>query len=206
MCASNAAPPTACMECWLEAPRNPRAPRLEFDDNKLCARAGRARMPSIWRASNRSWMSAIDSRGNLVSIDGDARERAAAILRALYARLEAGESVTLAEVDAEIRFTDDARATHPAPSRPPAAARCGRARRPRPPICDMMRDHPLVFGIGPAGTGKTYLAAAFAAHMLHEQAGGPDHPVAPGAGSGRAAGLSARRPEREDRSLSASAL
>jgi len=33
----------------------------------------------------------------------------------------------------------------------------------------MMRRHPLVFGVGPAGTGKTYLAAAFAAHMLHEK-------------------------------------
>jgi phosphate starvation-inducible PhoH-like protein len=32
-----------------------------------------------------------------------------------------------------------------------------------------MRQYPLVFGIGPAGTGKTYLAAAFAAHMLHEK-------------------------------------
>jgi len=45
-------------------------------------------------------------RGNLVAIDGKERERAGAILRALYTRLEAGESVTLAEVDAEIRFTD----------------------------------------------------------------------------------------------------
>ena len=50
----------------------------------------------------------ITQRGNLIAIAGtaDARGRAAAILRALYARLEAGESITLAEVDAEIRFTD----------------------------------------------------------------------------------------------------
>ncbi|HEY0281845.1 MAG TPA: PhoH family protein, partial [Rhizomicrobium sp.] len=34
---------------------------------------------------------------------------------------------------------------------------------------DLMRTHPLVFGIGPAGTGKTYLAAAFGAHLLHER-------------------------------------
>jgi phosphate starvation-inducible PhoH-like protein len=27
----------------------------------------------------------------------------------------------------------------------------------------------LVFGVGPAGTGKTYLAAAFGAHLLHER-------------------------------------
>jgi len=34
---------------------------------------------------------------------------------------------------------------------------------------DLMRTHPLVFGIGPAGTGKTYLAASFGAHLLHER-------------------------------------
>jgi phosphate starvation-inducible PhoH-like protein len=34
---------------------------------------------------------------------------------------------------------------------------------------ELMRAEPLVFGIGPAGTGTTYLAAAFAAHMLHER-------------------------------------
>lgn len=31
---------------------------------------------------------------------------------------------------------------------------------------DAMRDHDLIFGIGPAGTGKTYLAVAAAVHML----------------------------------------
>lgn len=35
---------------------------------------------------------------------------------------------------------------------------------------DAIRDHDLVFGIGPAGTGKTYLAVAAAVHMLkHER-------------------------------------
>jgi phosphate starvation-inducible protein PhoH and related proteins len=31
---------------------------------------------------------------------------------------------------------------------------------------DAIRDHDLVFGVGPAGTGKTYLAVAAAAHLL----------------------------------------
>jgi phosphate starvation-inducible protein PhoH and related proteins len=36
---------------------------------------------------------------------------------------------------------------------------------------DAIRDHDLVFGIGPAGTGKTYLAVAAAVHMLkHDRA------------------------------------
>jgi phosphate starvation-inducible protein PhoH and related proteins len=111
----------------------------------------------------------IDMRGNLVAIDGKQRERAGAILRALYTRLEAGESVTQAEVDAEIRFTDGSRANAPDAIKTSSS----RAVRPRSPAqasyLEFMRRCPLVFGIGPAGTGKTYLAAAFAAHMLHER-------------------------------------
>src|SRR5690348_5920725 len=108
-------------------------------------------------------------RGNLLSITGKERERAASILRALYARLEAGESITLAEVDAEIRFTDAGRVNAPGAIKTASS----RAVRPRSPAqaayLDMMRSCTLVFGIGPAGTGKTYLAAAFAAHMLYER-------------------------------------
>jgi phosphate starvation-inducible PhoH-like protein len=111
----------------------------------------------------------IDTRGNLVSVSGTARERAGAILRALYARAGAGESITLAEVDAEIRFTDQGRATAPGAVKTSAS----RAVRPRSPAqaayLELMRTCPLVFGVGPAGTGKTYLAAAFGAHMLHER-------------------------------------
>ncbi|MBX3365062.1 MAG: PhoH family protein [Phycisphaeraceae bacterium] len=33
---------------------------------------------------------------------------------------------------------------------------------------DAIRDHDLVFGIGPAGTGKTYLAVAAAVHLLKQ--------------------------------------
>lgn len=108
-------------------------------------------------------------RGNLVAIDGRQRERAGAILRALYTRLEAGESITQAEVDAEIRFTDGARVNAPDAIKTSSS----RAVRPRSPAqatyLELMRHCPLVFGIGPAGTGKTYLAAAFAAHMLHQR-------------------------------------
>ncbi len=34
---------------------------------------------------------------------------------------------------------------------------------------DAVRSHDLVFGVGPAGTGKTYLAVAAAVHLLKEQ-------------------------------------
>ena len=46
----------------------------------------------------------------------------------------------------------------------------GRAVRPKTEnqqfYLDAIRDHDLVFGVGPAGTGKTYLAVAAAVHML----------------------------------------
>ena len=106
-------------------------------------------------------------RGNLVRVSGPGRARAAAILKALYARAGAGESITLAEVDAEIRFTDKERAGAPDAIRTSSS----RAVRPRSPaqaaFLDTMRACALTFAVGPAGTGKTYLAAAFAAHMLH---------------------------------------
>ena len=154
--------------------RKSAAPReqatLEFDDNKLVAALGGAHQKHFARLEQALSVS-VSQRGNLLAIEGaaDARGRASAILKSLYARLEAGESVTLAEVDAELRFTDASRASAQGAFRTAS----GRLTRPRSPAqsayLEMMREHPLVFGIGPAGTGKTYLAAAFAAHMLHER-------------------------------------
>lgn len=141
---------------------------LEFDDNRLLRALSGPHARHFARIEQKLDVG-IDSRGNLVSLAGEGRERAAAILRALYTRLEAGESVTLAEVDAEIRFTDGARVNAPGALKTASS----RAVKPRSPAqaayIEMMRRCPLTFGIGPAGTGKTYLAAAFAAHMLHEK-------------------------------------
>jgi len=141
---------------------------LEFPDNKLLRGLSGPHGKHFARLEQKLNVG-IDMRGNLVAVEGKDRERAGAILRALYLRLVAGESVTLAEVDAEIRFTDEARSHAPGAIKTAAS----RAVRPRSPVqaayLDMMRQHPLVFGIGPAGTGKTYLAAAFAAHMLQER-------------------------------------
>lgn len=149
----------------MSARKSPRT-TLEFDDNKLLRALIGPHSRHLVRIEQKLGVG-IDLRGNLIGIDGDLRERAAEILRALYVRLEAGESITLAEVDAEIRFTDDARTSLPGAIKTTS----GRAVRPRSPAqgayLDLMRQNPLVFGIGPAGTGKTYLAAAFAAHMLH---------------------------------------
>jgi phosphate starvation-inducible PhoH-like protein len=146
---------------------------LEFPDNKLLAALGGAHAKNFARLEQVLGVR-LASRGNLVAVEGAGRERAAAILKSLYARLKAGESITLAEVDAELRFTEAGRDAAGDEGRGGAIRTAsGRVTRPRTPAqatyLEQMRSHPLVFGIGPAGTGKTYLAAAFAAHMLQER-------------------------------------
>jgi len=149
---------------------------LEFPDNQCLAALGGAHQRNLVRVEQRLGVR-VATRGNLVAVEGeaDARERAAAVLRALYARLEGGEEVALADVDAEIRFAlhepdNVAAAEFGAQSIKTAASRAARARSPaQSAYLDLMRTHPLVFGVGPAGTGKTYLAAAFGAHLLYEK-------------------------------------
>jgi phosphate starvation-inducible PhoH-like protein len=149
---------------------------LEFPDNQCLAALGGAHQKHLVRVEQKLGVR-VAMRGNLVAVEGEpeARERAASVLRALYARLEGGEDVALADVDAEIRFAlhepdKVAAAEFGAPSIKTAASRVVRARSPaQSAYLDLMRTHPLVFGVGPAGTGKTYLAAAFGAHLLYER-------------------------------------
>jgi len=141
---------------------------LEFPDNKRLAALGGAQGRNFARLEQAIGVS-ITSRGNLVAVEGAARERAATILKILYAQLDTEKIITLADLEAQVRFTAADREV------PSGAIRTtsGRITRPRTPAqaayLEQMRRHPLVFGIGPAGTGKTYLAAAFAAHLLMER-------------------------------------
>jgi phosphate starvation-inducible PhoH-like protein len=149
---------------------------LEFADNAALAALGGAQLRNFVRIEQRLGVR-IATRGNLIAVEGapDSRERAASVLRSLYARVETGENTGLAEVDAEIRFAEhELSQPHDkdigVPSIRTSASRITRARSPaQGAYLDLLRTHPLVFGIGPAGTGKTYLAAAFAAHMLYER-------------------------------------
>lgn len=148
---------------------------IEFPNNGLLAALGGAHQKNFVRIEQKLAVR-VATRGNLVALEGppEVRERAAAVLRALYARLEAGEDIGGPEVDAEIRFAshEDARADGDfgSPSLKTSAGRTVRARSPaQSAYFDLMRTHPLVFGVGPAGTGKTYLAAAFGAHLLYER-------------------------------------
>ena len=65
---------------------------LEFPDNQCLAALGGAHQKHLVRVEQRLGVR-VAMRGNLVAIEGgpESRERAAAVLRALYARLEGGE-------------------------------------------------------------------------------------------------------------------
>ena len=101
---------------------------LQFPDNRLLASLSGPREKHFARLEQKLDVR-LSMRGNRVAIEGAARERAGAILSALYARAGTGEAITLSDVDAEIRFTDAGRAAQPDAIRTAA----GRATRPRSP-------------------------------------------------------------------------
>ena len=119
----------------------------------------------------------LSCRGNRIAIAGDpARvEAAQGAITGLWRRLERGEAVSPGDVDAAIRMSelDDPRL--PLSDVPAIRTRRG-AVAPRSPgqatYMEALASHEMVFGIGPAGTGKTYLAVAQAVAML--QAGKVD--------------------------------
>ena len=111
-------------------------------------------------------------RGNKVSISGTQAQVAAAeaALIALYAQLERGEMIDGPKIDATLRLTDpSADPRLPLSDLPAIRTRKG-AVGPRSQgqaaYIDALGRYEMVFGIGPAGTGKTYLAVAQAVAML----------------------------------------
>jgi phosphate starvation-inducible PhoH-like protein len=125
------------------------------------------------------------SRGNQVIISGaeDSVAVARQILTGLYQRLKRGQQLDKHDIDAAIRLSrqDSAPRGDDGGAEPNlfGAGNLGdgtsiktqkRLITPRSATqakyIRMLHDHELVFGIGPAGTGKTYLAVAVAVAML----------------------------------------
>ena len=110
-------------------------------------------------------------RGNRMAISGDpARvEAAQTAVIGLYKRLERGEPVSPADIDAAVRLAEIDDPRLPLSDLPAIRTKRG-AIGPRSPgqaaYMEMLGKHEMTFGIGPAGTGKTYLAVAQAVAML----------------------------------------
>jgi phosphate starvation-inducible PhoH-like protein len=117
----------------------------------------------------------VSTRGNRVSISGPAlsADAAKSVLHSLYARLKRGQEVVQGDVEGAIRLAEGKR---PDGASVDDVAQQGvvRTRKrvitPRSPkqaeYVQRIRESEVVFGIGPAGTGKTYLSVAVAVEML----------------------------------------
>jgi len=128
----------------------------------------------------------VSSRGTRVVVNGDpsSRQTTETVLRDLYRRLEGGLEVTEGEVDAAVRMAEALGPTgasgeagdalgSPSVSDPRFQIRTyRRVITPRSPTqakyIDQMRKNAMVYALGPAGTGKTYLAVVVAVSMLAE--------------------------------------
>ena len=143
---------------------------IDFDDNRLLAALLGEYDRHVARIEQRLGVS-VSSRGNRVAIAGSpwSQQATATVLNNLYSRLCQGMTVDDGEVDAAIRMAEVGG----------EAPQAGdeiliRTRRsliaPRSPnqnwyVREMQR-HELVFALGPAGTGKTFLAVAIAVSKL----------------------------------------
>jgi len=103
------------------------------------------------------------------------RQRAAALVEALRPLWQAGEAVAPVDLQAALTALDTGRgAEHGALGRQVlATSRNGRLLRPRTlrqkTFVEAIERHDLTLGIGPAGTGKTFLATVQAVRMLQER-------------------------------------
>ena len=148
---------------------------LEFPDNRLlidlCGEFDR----NLAQVEHQMGVHIL-RRGNRLAVIGDkgAREQAAAVLRSLYARLESGRGVQAGDIDGAMRmgrpilspegeqielFSSGMELrTRKKPIEPRTEAQ-------KAYVANLFQNE-LGFGIGPAGTGKTYLAVAVGVTMF----------------------------------------
>jgi phosphate starvation-inducible PhoH-like protein len=147
--------------------------QLEFDDNLLLPQLYGERDAHLDRIERQLGVS-FATRGNRLAISGpaSATEAARRALLQLYDRLKRGHQVDLPAVEAAIRLAETEFADDNLSLWREDAAFLTRKRRiaARSPgqaaYIKALRENELVFGLGPAGTGKTYLAVAAAVDLL----------------------------------------
>ena len=115
----------------------------------------------------------VHVRGNEITLTGSARDNATGVLlfEQLLAVLAAGEQLNVDVVERSLALVRQADGSAPAEVLS-LSILSGRGRTIRPKTVNQKRyveaidEHTIVFGIGPAGTGKTYLAMAKAVQAL----------------------------------------
>jgi phosphate starvation-inducible PhoH-like protein len=120
------------------------------------------------------------SRGNMISITGHRRDIEATeqVLQSLYKQIEAGAEISEADVDAAVRLMPPVQDTNKKPrehdgQKIETDVYIRTLKKTIAPYthvqANYMRslyDNDLMFALGPAGTGKTYIAVAMAVYQL----------------------------------------
>ena len=119
------------------------------------------------RASSSSPNVQLRARANQLEITGETDDVAVAhkALTSLYERLKRGLTVEMADVDAAIRFARSGATGEEEGIR--TRKRTVNARSPgQREYLEALRERDMVFALGPAGSGKTYLAVAMGVSLL----------------------------------------
>jgi phosphate starvation-inducible PhoH-like protein len=107
--------------------------------------------------------------GNVVTLTGpaDSAQVARDVLEKLYTRVARGEDIGPGDVDGLLRHADTQGQDKDGQAQIRTRRKTITARTPTQTTYIQAMNHvDLVFGLGPAGTGKTYLAVAYAAQCL----------------------------------------
>ena len=113
------------------------------------------------------------SRGNALSISGATQSvgRAVEVMQSLYTKLETGSELTTSEIDAAIRMALPGRNGKRTPVSSDFAIKTQKKTiqpysQAQAEYMEALQKHDMVFALGPAGTGKTYLAVAHAVSLF----------------------------------------
>ncbi len=153
---------------------------LAFDNNKYAALVFGLYDQNLAKIERRLRVASF-ANGNHVTLKGkpEACDHARRVLEALYDRIARGQNVTPGDVDGAIEETARQRSLFPnaEPSRGAFEQVITRRRglvRARNAAQDQylraLKRYELVFGVGPAGTGKTWLAVAHAVQLMEQGA------------------------------------
>ena len=155
--------------------RRPSKPVLEtarvvvpFEDNRLLTQLLGEFDSNLALLEDRLGIDA-HAHGNVVILTGPANPCAIAreVLEKLYMRAAKGEAVGAGDFDGLIRHARSEGAISDGQAQVITRRRVVKARTPmQSTYIRAIEKHDLVFGLGPAGTGKTYIAVAFAAQCL----------------------------------------
>jgi phosphate starvation-inducible protein PhoH and related proteins len=147
---------------------------LQFDDNRLLADLLGEFDAHLSLLEERLGVQAV-VHGNVVLLEGSESgcELARGVLEELYARLKSGQSVGTGDIDGAIRHARAGVKLHKTEDGGPEVGQLRTRKRvvsARTPMqtayMQALQSGTLTFGTGPAGTGKTYLAVAYAAGCL----------------------------------------